>query len=254
MKLGIGGKVAAITGASEGIGKATALAFAEEKAKVAICARRKESLQKAVHEIVTNTQCEVLSVEGDMANASDVKRFFCRIVDRWGKVDILINNVGAAKKAPFEQLTQDDWQWSLATNLFSAISCSFEAVELMKGQRWGRIVNVASVSGKEPGPYLMASNAGKSALVSFSKSLAYEVAKYGILVNCVLPGRILSAQTSRLHTAEERQKIALDHIPLGRFGNADEVAKFIVFLASECSSYVTGGSFEVDGGFSKGLF
>jgi 3-oxoacyl-[acyl-carrier protein] reductase len=254
MNLGIEDKIAVVTGGSEGIGKAIALAFAKEGAKVAISARRKEELVYAAQKIREVKKTDTLSFVGDMSISGQVEEFFTQVITKWGTVHILVNNVGSARKALFDELREEDWHSTLATNLHSAIFCSRKAVSHMRRQKWGRIVNIGAISAKEPGLGLMASNVAKSSLLSFSKSLAAEVAGDGILVNCVCPGRILSAQTQRIHTAEERQKIALEHIPLGRFGKAEEVANLVVFLCSECASYITGTTIPVDGGFAKSLY
>ena len=254
MNLGLQDKVAVITGASKGIGKAIALAFAKEGSKVAISARGKEELGLAAKAIKEAANGDILSFAGDMSVKSEIDMFFRQIIDKWGTIHILVNNVGSAKKIPFEELQEEDWDSVFSMNLFSAIYCSSQALPYMKNQKWGRIINIGAISAKQPGFGLMASNVSKSALLSFSKTLSSEVAGHGVLVNCLCPGRILSEQTMGYHTAEEREAIARAHIPIGRFGDPEEVANLAVFLGSECASYITGATLPVDGGFSKGLY
>jgi 3-oxoacyl-[acyl-carrier protein] reductase len=255
MQLSIEGKVAVITGASEGIGRAVALGLAKEGARVAISARRKREIEDALSEIRDiSANDQVIAFSGDMSKKASVQNFIDRVMGEWLTVHILVNNVGRATVKRFEDLSMEDWNSAMEINLLSAIHCSQTVLPVMKEQRWGRIINISSISGREPGKGLIASNVTKSGVISFSKSLSLEVANDGILVNCVCPGRILSAQTSRILKPEERQKMAVDHIPLGRFGKAEEVADLIVFLSSERASYITGAIITIDGGMSKGLF
>jgi len=254
MDLSIGGKIAVITGASEGIGKAIAAKLALEGAKVAICGRRRTEVDRAVNEIRENSRTdEVFGFSGDMVNRDDVRVFMEKVIERFATVHILVNNIGRAQPGSFNNLSEEDWRAAFDANLAAAIHCTGAALPYMQKQRWGRVINVSSISGKEPTAGIIASNSAKSALISFSKTLAAEVARDGVLVNCVCPGRILSAQTLRLHSAEERDRIASANIPLGRFGEPEEAANLVAFLASECASYITGTAILVDGGMAKGL-
>jgi 3-oxoacyl-[acyl-carrier protein] reductase len=254
MDLGIKGKVAVITGASEGIGKVIATKLAFEGAKVAICGRRRTEIDRAVDEIRENSHNnEVIGFSGDMVNKNDVRAFMEKVIERFATVHILVNNVGRAQRGLFNDLSEEDWHAAFGANLAAAIHCTKSSLPYMQKQRWGRVINVSSISGKEPTAGIIASNSAKSALISLSKTLALEVARDGVLVNCVCPGRILSAQTLRLHSSEERDRIASAHIPVGRFGEPEEVANLVAFLASECSSYITGTAILVDGGMAKGL-
>lgn len=253
MELELEGKIAMVTGASDGIGKAIATEFAKEGAKVAICARRKGELEKAAETIQRSSENDqLIAMAGDMTDQNDVERFVNSIVDEWKTIHILVNNVGQATRKEFDVLSEEDFAAAFKTNLFSSIFCTNKVLPYMKSQRWGRIVNVSSISGKEPTKGSMASNITKSSVISFSKSLALEVASYGILVNCVCPGRIVSGQTKRMLTSDARNKIA-GEIPLRRFGTPQEVAAMVLFLSSRRASYITGAAVLVDGGFSRGL-
>ena len=250
MDLGLKDRVAVVTGASEGIGYAVAQGLAQEGARVAISARSPDRLHRAADRIRDRTNAELSARAGDMSKKGDVARFIGSVLADWGTVHILVNNVGRAKKALFEELSEQDWRDTLDANLHSAIFCTQLVLPKMREQRWGRIINIGAVSGKQPSPNLMASNAAKSALLGFSKTLAAEAGPDNVLVNCVLPGRILSAQILRLFPEEEREKIALAQIPLGRFGKAYELADVVVFLASEASGLMTGTHLVVDGGWT----
>jgi NAD(P)-dependent dehydrogenase (short-subunit alcohol dehydrogenase family) len=254
MDLGLAGRVAIVTGASEGIGYAIALSLAREGAKVAINARNPDKLRAAADAIRERTDAEIIAEAADMCSPDDVSRFFQSVFSSWGTIHILVNNVGRATRATFEELSARDWQKALEANLTSAVLATQQVLPKMKAQRWGRIINIAAVSAKQPSPNLMASNAGKSAMLAFSKSLANEVGRHNILVNTVCPGRILSPQIVRLFSEKERDAIASAQIPLGRFGEVEELADLVAFLASERASYLTGTTIEVDGGFSKGLY
>lgn len=254
MNLQLKDKIAVVTGGSEGIGKAVASGLAKEGAKVAISGRRGNRLTEVSEEIRKSTGGDVLAVAGDMTDQNDVRRFTDTVLGKWGTVHVLVNNVGCAVKALFDELTDENWRRSMDANLYSAIFCTERILPAMRKQQWGRIINLAAVSAKQPSTRLMASNAAKSALLGFSKTLAGEVAADNILVNCVCPGRVLSAQVLELFSEPERATIAETHIPLKRFGRPEEVADLIVFLSSERSSYITGTVIPVDGGITQGLY
>lgn len=255
MHLNIQGKVAVVTGASEGIGKAIAAKLVEEGAKVAISSRRAKELDAVAHEIRKGTKSsEIIPFAADMTNRDDVRAFMEEVITNWSTIHILVNNVGRAQPGLFQNLPDEDWRATFDANLSSALYCTKAALPFMQRQKWGRIINIGSISGKEPSAGLIASNSAKAALISFSKSLAAELAPDGILVNCVCPGRILSAQALRLTSEKEREEIASTHIPIRRFGHPEEVANLVAFLASECSSYIAGTAILVDGGMARGLY
>lgn len=254
MELGLENKVAIITGGSEGIGKAIALGLAQEKVKVAISGRREKQLANAANEIREKTGASIYAAKANMTHKKEVEIFIGDVLKKWNTVHILVNNVGSATKAFFNELTEKNWRNAMNSNLFSSIYCTEQVLPGMRKQKWGRIINIAAVSGKEPSFNLMASNVAKSGLLSFSKTLASEVAADNILVNCVCPGRILSPQIMRLYSEEERRNIASASIPMKRFGKADELSNLVVFIASERSSFITGTVIPVDGGASRGLY
>ena len=191
MELRLKNKVAVITGASEGIGKAIAIGLAKEGVHIAISARNVEKLNTTCEEI-RSLGAEVLCFKGDMTDQAVVNDFIDNVIEKWGTVHILVNNVGCATKKSFEEVSDEDWKYTLDMNIYSTVYCTRRVLPYMKKQKWGRIINVSAVSGHEPSSGLFASNVAKSGVNSFTKSLANEVGKDNILVNCVAPGRILT--------------------------------------------------------------
>ncbi len=252
MKLDLDNKVAIVTGASEGLGKAIALSLANEGVRVAISGRRQAVLRQTAKEIEAATGSSILTFTGDMTHADTVKHFVEKVIAETKTIHILINNVGQATRGMFMSLDQSQWQQAFEINLMSAIYTSINVVPYMQNQKWGRIINISALSGKEPSDELMASNVVKSGLVSFSKTLSRELASDNILVNCISPGLIESPQNDHYFSKDDRER-ALDRIPLGRFGYPEEFADTVTFLCSERASYVTGINLLVDGGASRGL-
>ncbi len=252
MNLGLKEKIAVVTGASAGLGKAVALGLAREGAKVAISGRRRDVLEKAAKEIERETRGDILTFAGDMTRIEDVTAFVDKVVDEWKTIHILVNNVGQATRGRLDTLRRRDWQQAFEVNLISAVHGAGRVAPVMKKQNWGRIINISALSGKEPGEELIASNVVKSGLISFSKTLSRELASDNILVNCVSPGLIDSPQNDRYFSRPEKED-ALGKIPLHRFGDPQEFADVVVFLCSDRASYITGVNLLVDGGASRGV-
>ena len=257
MELGLKGKVAAITGGTEGIGRATALRLAREGAKVAICARRQEPLDKAAAEI-KKTGAEVLTVSADMSKAADVERFMKAVIDRFGRVDILVNNAGTSARGKFLELQDKNWSEDIELKVFGAIRCTRLAVPHMKKNGGGSILNITISSAKQPGAESYPTSVSRAAGLALTKALSKEYAADNIRVNTVCIGKIKSGQHERRYTregkkAEDYYRETSKDIPLGRVGEADEVATVITFLVSDAASYVTGTSVNLDGGISGTL-
>ena len=254
MDLGLKGKVAVVTGGSEGIGKATALRLAEEGAHVAICARRKEPLDDVAADI-QKFGVQALAVPADMSKAADVDRFMKAVIDRFGRVDILVNNAGTSKRGAFLELTDEEWAADLELKVFGAIRCTRLAVPHMKKNGGGRIVNITISSAKQPGAQSYPTSVSRAAGLAITKALSKEFAANNILVNTVCIGRIKSGQHERRYkregkSAEQYYAESSKDIPMGRVGEAEEVANVIAFLVSDAASYVTGSSINLDGGIS----
>jgi 3-oxoacyl-[acyl-carrier protein] reductase len=254
MELGLKGKVAAVTGGTEGIGRATAKKFAEEGAHVAICARRADVLEQTAAEL-RKTGAEVITVPADMSRAADVERFMDAVIKRFGRIDVLVNNAGASARGKFLEVDDATWSADLELKVFGAIRCARLAIPHMKKQGGGRIINITISSAKQPGAESMPTSVSRAAGLAITKALSREFAADNILVNTVCIGKIKSGQHERRYkregrTAEEYYTQAAKDIPLGRVGEAEEVANVIAFLASDAASYVTGTSINLDGGIS----
>lgn len=254
MDLGLKGKVAVVTGGTEGIGRATALKLAQEGASLAICARRKEPLDRVAGEIA-RTGAPVLAVAADMSKSADIERFMQAVVDRFGRIDILVNNAGTSSRGKFLEVDDAKWTEDLELKVFGAIRCSRLAIPHMQKQRGGRIINITISSAKQPGAQSMPTSVSRAAGLAITKALSKEFAGDNILVNTVCIGKIKSGQHERRYTkdgisADQYYGEMAKDIPMKRVGEAEEVANVIAFLASDAASYVTGSSINLDGGIS----
>ena len=255
MDLGLKGKVAAITGGSEGIGRATALRLAAEGTKVAICARRKEVLEATAREIKDRTGADVMTVVADAAQAADMPRFVDEVVRHFGRIDILVNNAGGTGQSAFDKVGDPEWATDLEIKVMGQVRAARAALPHMKQQGGGRIINLNMVGAKQPGAAMFPTTVSRAAGLALTKGLSKELAPFNILVNAVAVGKIKSMQQER---RAAREKITVEEhyaktgktIPLGRVGESEEVANVIAFLASDAASYVTGCCVNVDGGLS----
>lgn len=245
------GKVAIVTGSSDGIGKAAALAFAREGGQVVLNARgagRLETARAAVEALGKPP----LVVVGNVSQGEVVKRLLDETLQQFRRVDILVNNAGGGTLLRFlEEVTEEDWDLTLASNLKSAFLCCKAVAPVMKQQRYGRIVNVSSVAGRNvsrlSGPQYSSAKAG---MLGLTRHLAQDLGPFGVTVNAVAPGPTLVDRVARkwaLRSDEDRERI-LVNIPLGRLGEPEEVAAVIAFLASDDARYVTGVTIDVNGG------
>jgi 3-oxoacyl-[acyl-carrier protein] reductase len=254
MDYGLKGKIAVVTGGSDGIGRATALQLAREGAKVAICARGQENLDKVAAQI-RKEGGEVLAVSADMFKPDDINRFFDAVIKQWGGVDILVNNAGSSLRGNFLEIDEQKWHDDIELKVFGAIRCLKRAIPEMKKRGGGRIINITISSAKQPGAGSMPTSMSRAAGLVLTKSLSKEYAPDNILVNTVCIGKIKSGQHERRMLKEGRspEKYYNDEskpIPMQRFGEAEEAANAIVFFASSAASYVTGSSLNLDGGVS----
>jgi len=257
MDLGLKDKVAVVTGGSRGIGKGIALGLASEGCRIAICARNKSDLTKSVEEI-EKKGVEVLGFEGDITKENDVNQFSETVLNTFGRVNILINNVGGNKRNLFENTSLQDWTDILKINLFSHVEVTHAFLPAIKKSKDGVIIFIASIFGRESGgPTLSIYNSSKAALISMAKVMAAELAPKGIRVNSVAPGSIRfpggSWDKRCLSDPEGMAEFVKKELPIGRFGTVEEVANVICFLASERASLVTGACLNVDGGQSRSL-
>jgi len=254
MDLGLEGKIALVTGATQGIGRATAALLAREGAKVALVARGQERLERCAKEIAA-AGGEAIPIQGDVTRMADLERAIGTVQGRWGGLDILVNNAGTSMRGEFESVDDAMWQADLELKLMAAIRLCRLALPLMKSRGGGRIVNLTTVGGKQPGAGQMPTAVTRAAGLALTKALSKEYAAHHILVNTVCIGRIKAGQWEAkakqqgVPVAQLYDAMRGD-IPLGRVGEAEEVANVIAFLASAAASYVTGTSVNLDGGMS----
>jgi 3-oxoacyl-[acyl-carrier protein] reductase len=262
MDLGLKGKVALITGASRGIGKACALALAEEGCNVAICGRNREALVSAAAEIRAKG-VEVLPIQSDVTRSDDNKNFVTQAREKLGQIDILVNNAGTGRLSDLMELPEQEFRYNMDLMLFGPLQCSREVIPHMRQQGSGRIINIASVFGKQPGG-LLDYDAIKAAVIMFTKDLSNYLAKDNILVNAVCPGPTrtplwegpgqLGDQLGELIGMPGSEAItwfAEQHIPLGHHGDPMDIAYMVTYLASEKAKFITGQAINVDGGMVK---
>ena len=247
MHLGFKDRVAIVTGGTRGIGLATAKALATEGCQVAVCGRTSASLRAAEAE-------GLAAFEVDLNIESQTVAFVDAVQARFGRLDILVNNAGGSLGGGgFQAASIQQWRQVMEINLFAALVASKAAVPHMQRRQWGRIIHISSIWGKESGGGA-AYNAAKAALISLSKAMAQDLAKEGILVNTVAPGSILfvgGGWEKRMHADPAAIAAFVERdMPLGRFGNPEEVARTVVFLASEAASLITGACLVADGGQS----
>jgi 3-oxoacyl-[acyl-carrier protein] reductase len=262
MNLGLTGKVAIVAASSQGIGRATAEAFAAEGCRIAMCARNQRTLAEAAANIRAQYSAEVLDRALDVTDARAVQEFVNAVVTKFGSADICVTNAGGPPAKGFLAATEDEWRKALDANFMSTVFFAREVVPHMQRKRWGRIITITSITTKQPVADLVLSNAVRAAVVGLVKSLANEFGRDGILVNNVGPGftatdrlrELARSRAASSATSEEKmfEAWAAD-VPLRRLGDPREVADTIVWLASERASYVTGQTVLVDGGLYKGL-
>jgi 3-oxoacyl-[acyl-carrier protein] reductase len=262
LNLEIKDRVAIVTGSSRGIGKAIALGLAMEKAKVAICARDEVSLNQTAIEIASSTGTEILPIKADLTKKSSIKSLVANTVEKFGRVDILINNTGGPLSSQFIETSEKDWREAIDLLLMSVINCCHEVIPYMKNHMWGRIINMTSFAAKQPAEKLILSNTIRAGILGLTKTLSNELAEYGILVNAVCPGWTLTKRVMELVRINS-EKSGMNYksfindleskIPLKRLANPEEIASLVLFLASGKASYITGVVFQVDGGFTRSL-
>ncbi len=239
-------RTAIVTGGSRGIGEAIAYRLAEEGAKVAVCASRSLDRAEAVAEAIESNGGSAVALQADVSSEADVKDLFKTVLDRWGGLDVLVNNAGITRDGLLMRLKPDDWDAVLNVNLKGAFLCMQAAVRPMIRARTGRIINISSVTGLMGNPGQAGYTAAKSGLIGLTKTAAKELAGRGITANVVAPGYIPTEMTENL-PENLKQKI-LQQVPLGAPGKPEDIAAAVAFLASTDAAYITGQVLVVDGG------
>jgi 3-oxoacyl-[acyl-carrier protein] reductase len=262
MDLGIAGKVALVTASSRGLGKAVAEELAAEGTTLLLCARNETSVQETAESIRKATGATVVALVADVSDPAAIDRVWARAQKEFGRVDILVNNAGGPPAGPFESHAPSAWSDAWRLNFESAINMTRAVLPGMKERRWGRIINITSIAVKQPVDNLILSNSVRAAVTGFARTLANEVASFGVTVNNVMPGYTLTDRIADLAQANASQRgttvdavksVWETQIPMGRLGTPQEFAAMVTFLASDRASYTTGASIPVDGGWIKSL-
>jgi 3-oxoacyl-[acyl-carrier protein] reductase len=263
MDLQIKDKVVLVTASSQGIGKAIAELFIEEGCKVVISSRNRDNLLKTVEEIKKELYIEPIWVVCDLNKPEDIENTIKVVTKSYGDIDILVNNCGGPVPGFFEDLSDENWDEAFEQVLMSAVRFTRLVLPGMKLKNWGRIINITSLSVKQPVDNLILSNSLRSAVTAFAKTLSGQYGKYNITINNVAPGYTLTARIHEL--AETRAKVSgttagnilasmANDVPLKRLARPDEVASLVVYLASNLAGYITGSTIGIDGGIIKATY
>lgn len=253
MDLNLGGKVAVVTGSARGIGRAIVLTFAKEGANVVV-ADVDETGAKQVAAEAQTLGVEALAVKVDVSRLDDVQRMVQVALGKWGHIDVLVNNAAVWTTKPFMQTVKAEWDKEIAVDLYGVFFCTKEVLDCMKKQGGGQIVNISSAAGRIGAGKWPVYSTLKAGVIGFTKALAPDVARYGIRINAVAPGVTETPGAAASMVAPGAPPESLRSIemgiqnPLGRPGKPEEIAKVVVFLASDCASYITGQTIGVDGG------
>jgi len=247
--MNLSGRVALVTGASQGIGRACALKLAKCGASVALVARNRQKLEEVAAEISSSGGGSHIA-NADIENEDQIKTAFKAVIAEFGKIDILVNNAGITRDQLIMRMKRADWDAVLNTNLTSAYLCIQQAISSMLKERWGRIINITSIFGQTGQAGQANYAASKAGLIGLTMAVAREVGSRNITCNAVAPGFIETAMTSAL--SEDLKQSALKMIPLGKVGTPDDVASCVAFLASEDAGYITGHVLNVNGGMLMG--
>jgi 3-oxoacyl-[acyl-carrier protein] reductase len=262
MELGVRNKIALVAASSQGLGRAIAESLSEEGATVVICARDKKKLTAAAKEIAAKTKGEVFPVPADVSKSKDIDKLVRTVVKKFGTIHILVNNAGGPPVETFDRLSDEQWAKGVELTMMSTIRLTRAVIPFMQKQRWGRIITVNSITGKQPIQELVISSTLRPGLIGLTKVLASQYAKDGILINTVCPGFVMTKRQEEISavrsakaniTVQEYMKLQAKEIPLGRYGTPQEIADVVAFLASTKASFLTGATISVDGGMTRGL-
>lgn len=263
MNTGLQGKVALITGASKGIGKAIALALAEEGVRLALCARDERELKLATDEIQHHTKADILAIKANTTKLNDIRRFVSTTAKKFNRIDILINNAGGAHIGGIFQTTNEEWEYHIQFKLMGYIRTAREVIPHMKKNGGGKIINIIGTAGKEPNPLYMVPGVTNGALINFTKSLSKELESDNITVNGINPGTTDTPLTEETFkslagflqkTPEEIRKSTSELSPRGRIASPEDIAKVVVFIASDAANFINGISLNIDAGKILGLW
>lgn len=263
MDLGLKGKVALVAAASQGLGRAVADELAAEGASLILCARNEAKLNSACDEIRQRTGCDVFAIPADLSVTTDIEKLIQAGLKEFKQIDILVTNIGGPPAGTFENLGREAWEHATRSLLTSVLDLTRLVLPGMKERRSGRILNITSIAAKQPVENLILSNSLRAAVTGFAKTLADEVAEFGITVNNIMPGYTLTERVEQLsHSVAEKDGVKAEDvkrrweaaIPMKRLGRPEEFAALAAFLVSDRASYITGTSVAVDGGWIRSLF
>jgi 3-oxoacyl-[acyl-carrier protein] reductase len=262
MDLGLKNKTALVLAASQGLGKASALALAQEGANVVICSRREKEIHEAALEIRRATNTKVEALVADVTSTSDIEKLITFTQQKFGTIHVLVNNAGGPPAGDIASLSDEDWLKGHNLTLMSMVRITRAVLPMMSAQKWGRIITITSVAAKQPINELTLSSAIRPGISGLTKVLANQYAKDNITINTICPGHILTKRQEELATARATAKnISMDQylketasvIPAGRLGRPEEIGSVVAFLASEQASYINGANLLVDGSAAKGI-
>ena len=256
MDLDLTGRVAIVTGGSDGLGKSTAKRLALEGAKVVICARREENLMNSARDLCEETDGNVIGIKADVSSRDDCSNLIEETIKRLGRIDILVNNAGSSLSKGLEELNDELWYQDLDLKLMAAVRMSRGVIPYMRKQGGGSIVNATTGAGKVPESSRLPTSVSRAAGLNLTKSMANEFAKDKIRINAICIGKIKSAQWERRSKGGDLKKLYSDlgkTIPLGRVGEAEEYADLAAFLCSARASYITGAAINLDGGLCPSI-
>lgn len=262
MDLGIKNKVALVTASSQGLGKATAFSLAKEGVNLAICSRNEKSITETAKEISKATGVKVLPFTADVSKNEDIDRVIDSVKKEFGTIHILVNNAGGPPTGRITAITDAEWEKGVNLTLMSMIRLTRAVLPMMELQNWGRIVTIVSITAKQPVDELLISSTLRPGILGLSKILANQYGKFGITINTICPGYVLTQRQEELSrsrsvekqmTMEEYLADSAKNIPIGRLGRPEEIGDVIAFLASGRASYINGANLLVDGGQTKGI-
>jgi len=263
MELGLKGKVAVITAASKGLGRAVTESLAREGVKLAICSRNKERIENTAQEIKDKFNAEVLPFQCDVTSRDEIKNFEKEVIKIYGTIHILFTNAGGPPSGKVLDFKPDDYKKAIQLNLMSTINLIYTFLPYMKEQKWGRIIASTSVSVKQPIPTIALSNVSRVGIIAFIKTLINEISEFNITANIVAPGYIMTERVIELlKDREKREGKEFDtllnelskNIPVKRIGKPEEFGDLVAFLSSDKAGYINGETILIDGGMYRGLF
>ncbi len=263
MDLDINGKVALIGGSSRGLGLGCALQLAKEGVHLVLCARGKNDLNKAKKKIENESNVEILAISTDLENSKNNEKSVQKAIDHFGRIDILINNSGGPKPGAFFELDAGDWLKAYNQILAYNVQMCQLVIPYMKEKKWGRIINITSMTVKEPADNLILSNVFRLGIISLSRTLARELISNNITINNLCPGAFKTSRAIELMedqalknniSIEDVEKNVIKNLPLGRFHKLEDIGNLVAFIASELAGGLTGTTISIDGGKQKSLF